>query len=65
MVIRVSVVADLGVVPQTILATIDLRYLRLILRLPALIFISVPRNKCKAIVNPAHVDKKILLHLTG
>ena len=50
---------------KAILATIDLSYLRLILRLPALIFTSVSRNKCKTIVNPAHVEKKILFYLTG
>ena len=53
-----------GVLPQkAISATIDLRYvrliLRLVLRLPALIFTSVPRNNCKMIVNPANIDKCI------
>ena len=42
---------------KAILATIDLSYLRLILRLPALIFTSVPQNNFKTIVNPTHVDK--------
>ena len=41
---------------KAILATIDLSYLRLIIRLPALIFTSVPRNDFKTIVNPAHVE---------
>ena len=50
---------------KAIVATIDLNYLRLILRLPALIFTSVPRNNFKTIINPAHVEKKILFHLTG
>ena len=36
---------------KAILATIDLSYLRLILRL----FTSAPRNNFKTIVNPAHV----------
>ena len=40
-----------------ILVTIDLNYLRLILRLPALIFTSISLNNFKAIVNPAHVEK--------
>ena len=43
---------------KTILATIDVAYLRLILRLLALIFTRVPRNNFKTIVNPAHVEKK-------
>ena len=38
---------------KAILATIDLSYLQLILRLPALIFTSVPRNNFKTIVYPA------------
>ena len=41
---------------KAILPTIYLSYLRLILRLPALIFTSVQRNNFKTIVNPAHVD---------
>ena len=40
---------------KAILATVDLSYLRLILRLPALILTSVARNNFKTIVNPAHV----------
>ena len=50
---------------KAILATTDLSYLRLILRLLALIFTSVPRNNFKMIVDPAHVEKKILFNLTG
>ena len=41
---------------KAILATIDLSYLRLILRLPALIFTSVPRNNFKTIINPVHIE---------
>ena len=37
------------------LATIDLSYLRLIVRLPALIFTSVLLNNFKTIVNPVHL----------
>ena len=46
---------------KAILATIDLSYLQL----PALIFTSVPRNNFKTIVNPDHIEKKILFHVTG
>ena len=57
---------DLGSFHNAILATVDLSYLRLILRLPALIFISVPRNNFKTIVKPAHVKNKIVVfHLKG
>ena len=49
---------------KAILATVDLSYLRLILRLSALIFTSVPRNNFKMIVKPANVEKNILFHLT-
>ena len=48
-------VSNWGSFHKAILATIDLSYLRLILRLPALIFTSVPRNNFKMIVNPTHV----------
>ena len=44
---------------KAILATIDLSYLQLILRLLALIFTSAPQNIFKTIVIPAHVKKKI------
>ena len=50
---------------KAILATVNLSYLWLILRLPALIFTSVQRNNFKTIINPAHVEKKNLFHLTG
>ena len=50
---------------KAILATIDLSYLRLILRLLALIFTSIPWNNFKMILNPAQVEKKCLFHLTG
>ena len=49
----------MGSFHKPILATINLSYLWLILRLPALIVTSVPRNNFKIIVNPAHVEKKI------
>ena len=40
---------------KAILDTVDLSYLRL----PALIFTSVPRNNFKTIVKPAHVENKL------
>ena len=38
------------------LATIDLSYLRLMLRLPTLIFTNVPRSNFKTLVNPADIE---------
>ena len=49
---------DLGSFHKAILATINLSYLWLILRLAALILISVPRSNFKTIIKPAHVEKK-------
>ena len=43
------------------LATVDLSYLRLIIRLPALIFTSVPRNNFNTIVNHARSVKFTVL----
>ena len=63
--VLVAVLLPWGSFQKAIFATIDLTYLWLILRLPALIFTSVPQNKRKTIVNPAHVQNKILFHLTG
>ena len=40
--------------------TTDLSYLRLILRMPALIFTTV-----KTIINPAHVEICFVIRLTG
>ena len=54
-----------GSLHRAILATLDLSYLLLTLRLPALIFTSVPRANFKTIVNPAHVENIVLFHLTG
>ena len=48
---------DIGVFHKAILVTIDLSYLRLIVRLPALL--SVPRNNFKMIVII------LIFHLTG
>ena len=56
---------DKGSFHKAILATIDLNYLRLILRLSALIFTSVPRNNFMTIVSPAHVEIVFSVYLTG
>ena len=56
--------ATRGSFHKVITATTDLSYLRLILRLPALIFTSFPRNNFKTIVNLAHIEKRFMFHVT-